>query len=119
MIVYAALILLGLLLTIGRWASQFLDFVIINPEINSHISNFSLSLMAYSGIGFTWLLGGMRFRAITILGMFFIAGNLFCETVMTILNTPDIIDAFFGFLGTTIGFLYLLAAKRYGLQSLE
>lgn len=113
------LLLLGLFLTIGRWASQFSDFVIINSEINSHISNFSLSLMAYLGIGFIWLLSGVKFNYITVLGLVFIAGNLFCETLMTILNTPDIVDAYFGIVGTLISYLFLFVTQKYGLASVE
>lgn len=117
--VYSLLILLGLALTIGRWYSQFTDFVIINSSINSHISNFSLSLMAYLGIGFIWLMGDIKFRFIMVLGVVFIAGNLFCETVMTFLNTPDIIDAYFGIVGTLISFLFLLVTKKFGLTPIK
>lgn len=118
-IVYILLLLLGLFLTIGRWTSQFSDFVIINSEINSHISNFSLSLMAYLGIGFIWLLSGVKFNYITVLGLVFIAGNLFCETLMTILNTPDIVDAYFGIVGTLISYLFLFVTQKYGLAPVE
>lgn len=118
-IVYMLLLLLGLFLTIGRWASQFSDFVIINSEINSHISNFSLSLMAYLGIGFIWMLSGVKFNYITVLGLVFIAGNLFCETLMTILNTPDIVDAYFGIFGTSISYLFLFVTQKYGLAPVK
>lgn len=119
LIIYSILILLGLLLTIGRWYSQSTDFVIINSEINSHISNLSLSLMAYLGIGFMWLMGGVNFRFIVLLGAIFIVGNILCETVMTVLNTPDIVDAYFGIAGTLISFFYLLMTKKYALVPIK
>lgn len=119
LIIYSILILLGLLLTIGRWYSQSTDFVIINSEINSHISNLSLSLMAYLGIGFMWLMGGVKFRFIVLLGAIFIVGNILCETVMTVLNTPDIVDAYFGIAGTLISFFYLLMTKKYALVPIK
>lgn len=119
LIVYSLLILLGFALTIGRWYSQYNDFVIINSAINSHISNFSLSLMSYLGIGFIWLMGGIEFRSIILLGVVFIVGNLLCETVMTFLNTPDIVDAYFGFLGTVVSFLFLFVTKKYGLTPIK
>ncbi|MGG5371277.1 hypothetical protein IGI67_002946 [Enterococcus sp. AZ196] len=117
LVVYSLLIFLGFALTIGRWYSQSTDFVIINSYINSHISNFSLSLMSYLGIGFMWLMEGVKFRSIVFLGIVYVIGNLLCETLMTFLNTPDIVDAYFGFLGTLIAFIYLLITKRFGLMS--
>lgn len=115
LVVYSLLIFLGLGLTIGRWYSQSTDFVIINTYINSHISNFSLSLMSYLGIGFIWLMGDVKFRFIIFLGIVYVIGNLLCETLMTFLNTPDIVDAYFGILGTLISFLFLFLTKKYGL----
>lgn len=119
LIVYTSLIILGFALTIGRSYSQYNDFVIINSSINSHISNFSLSLMSYLGIGFIWMMGGIRFRNIILLGIVYIIGNLLCETVMTFLNTPDIIDAYYGILGTAISFLFLVVTKKYGLVPIK
>lgn len=111
--------LFALFLTIGRWASQYATFVIINSEINSHISNFSLSLLAYLGIGYTWLFTGINFNRILLLGVVFILGNIYCETLMTFLNTPDIIDAYFGIAGTLLAFAYLLAVKVFGLIPID
>ena len=115
LVVYSLLMGLGIALTIGRWYSQSTDFVIINSYITSHISNFSLSLMSYLGNGFMWLIAGVKFRSIIFLGIVFIIGNLLCETLMTFLNTPDIVDAYFGFLGTLISFLFLFVTKKSGL----
>lgn len=62
-ILYYSLILLGALLTIIRWISAFNShIVVINEEINSHISNLSLSLIVYLAIGFTWTLQGIKFK---------------------------------------------------------
>jgi hypothetical protein len=113
--IYSLLIFLGLGLTIGRWLSQSTDFVVINTYINSHISNFSLSLMSYLGIGFILLMKDVKFRFISLLGIVYIIGNLLCETLMTFLNTPDIIDAYFGILGTMVSFLFLFLTKKFGL----
>lgn len=115
LVVYLLLILLGLGLTIGRGYSQSTDFVIINTFITAHISNFSLSLMSYLAIGFIWLMQGVKFHYIVFLGCVYVIGNLLCETVMTFLNTPDIIDAYFGVFGTLISFLFLLLMNKYGL----
>ncbi|HFL3266445.1 TPA: hypothetical protein ACG3I4_002395 [Clostridioides difficile] len=113
---FTILICIGVILTIGRWYSVIdSDFVIINAEIHSHISNLSLSLIAYVGIGQSWLLFGMRFRFIAILGIVMIVGNFICETVMGFMNTPDIMDAIYGTIGVAIAFTFLASTNKYGL----
>ena len=115
-IVYNYLILFAAILAIIRWISAFNnDIVVINAEINSHISNFVLSLVFYLGVGFTWILQKMTLRKIIILGLFIIIANIICETVMSFMNTTDIIDAIYGIVGTLIGFCYLLVVNKYGL----
>ena len=116
-IVYNYLILFAAILAIIRWISAFNnDIVVINAEINSHISNFVLSLVFYLGVGFTWILKKMTLRKIIILGLFIIIANIICETVMSFMNTTDIIDAIYGIVGTLIGFCYLLVVNKYGLE---
>lgn len=115
-IVYNYLILFAAILAIIRWISAFNnDIVVINAEINSHISNFVLSLVFYLGVGFTWILKKMTLRKIIILGLFIIIANIICETVMSFMNTTDIIDSIYGIVGTLIGFCYLLVVNKYGL----
>ena len=116
-IVYNYLILFAAILAIIRWISAFNnDIVVINAEINSHISNFVLSLVFYLGVGFTWILKKMTLRKIIILGLFIIIANIICETVMSFMNTTDIIDAIYCIVGTLIGFCYLLVVNKYGLE---
>ena len=113
---YIVIIGVGALLTIGRWLSVFNhDLVIINAEVHSHISNLSINLIAYAGIGYAWLLFGTKIRYIVVLGVLFIAGNFVYETVMTFLNTTDLLDAVYGTVGVLLVFPYLLLTKRYGL----
>lgn len=117
LIIFIALICIGILLTLGRWYSVFNnDFVIINAEIHSHISNLSLSMIAYVGIGYSWLLSGMKFRFITILGAVLIVGNFVCETHMGFMNTTDIIDALYGTVGVLSAYVYLFFTNKYGLE---
>lgn len=116
-IAYLALLFLGVLLTLGRWYSVFNpDFVILNAEVHSHISNLSLSMIAYVGIGYSWLLYGTRFRFITALGAVLIAGNFVCETLMGFMNTTDIVDAVYGTVGVLAAYVYLLFTNKYGLE---
>ena len=74
-----ALYCVGLLLTVGRWWSAINnDFVVFNAETYSHMSNFSLSMLVYLSIGYMWLLFGVKFRFIVILGAFLIIANFAC-----------------------------------------
>lgn len=115
-IAYLALVLICFLLTLGRWYSVFdPDFVVISEEVHSHISNLSLSMIAYVGIGYSWLLSGIKFRFIIALGVILIAGNFFCETLMGFMNTTDIIDAIYGTFGILAAYVYLFFTNKYGL----
>lgn len=116
LIAYPALIFINILLTLGRWYSVFNhDFVVINAEVHSHISNFSLSMIAYAGIGYSWLLSGIKFRFIIALGALLIAGNFVCETLMGFMNTTDVIDAIYGAVGVLAVYVYLFFTNKYGL----
>ena len=107
---------IGILLSLGRWLSIFSpNFVVINAEIHSHISNFSLSMLFYLYAGFVWLLSGVKFRYIICLGIFIIISNFLCETLMGFMNTADIIDAVYGTAGTLIVLIYLSFANHFGL----
>ena len=116
-IVYNFLILFAAILAFTRWMSVFNnDIIVINAEINSHISNFALSLVFYLGVGFTWILQKKTFHKIILLGVFLIVANILCETVMGFMNTTDILDAVSGIVGTLIGFCYFLVINKYGLE---
>lgn len=118
-IMFSAFIVIGILLTLGRWYSAFdNDFVIINENVHSHISNLSLSVIAYVGIGYSWLLSGVKLRFVTALGAVLIAGNLVCETLMGFMNTTDIIDAIYGTVGVLAVYVYLFLLNKFGLTEL-
>lgn len=119
-IIYIMLICIGLLLTIGRWYSVVNnDFVLFSKEIQSHISNLSLSMIVYLGIGYTWLLMGQKFRIVVVLGIFLIVANLVCETLILFLNTPDIIDFVYGVIGIGIAFIFLFFCNKYGFKKIK
>lgn len=115
---YLVFIFIGIALTLGRWYSVFEPgFVIFNAEVHSHISNLSLSMIAYVGIGCSWLLYGTKFGFIMILGALLIAGNFVCETLMGSMNTTDIVDAIYGAVGVLAAYIYLFFTKKYGLEA--
>lgn len=110
------ILLLGVVLTILRWRNTFNpNIVVINSEITSHVSNFSLSLITYLAIGSMWILLGTEFRYVFYLGVFMIAANFICETLMGFMNTADIKDALYGTIGIVIVFIYLWYVNKYGL----
>lgn len=110
----------GFVLTLIRWLKVFnSDFVVINPEITSHISNFSLSLLAYLVIGSLWLTSGVKFRFVVVFGAFLIVANFICETLLSSINTVDIVDAIYGTVGVIPGFIYFYCVNRNGLIPID
>lgn len=87
------------------------------PDFYQHISNFSISYLLLSGIGFMWLLLGVKFKYITWLAIFISISNFVYELWISILNTPDIVDACYGLSGTVLAFLFLFITKNYGLKA--
>ena len=86
------------------------------PDFYQHVSNFAISYLLYAGFGLMWLLLGVPFKFITIAGIIIVCINFIYELWIGILNTPDLIDAYYGFWGTLLAFLFLLATKAVGLQ---
>ena len=86
------------------------------PDFYQHISNFSLSYLLYSGIGYFWLMMGVKFKFLIYFGIALLLANLIYELFISILNTPDITDAYFGFAGIFLGFLFLYSVYRFGLK---
>src|SRR5690554_4457879 len=97
-------LLLGFVLILfsGRKSNFFKsDYILeILPGFYQHISNFSISYLLYAGIGYFWLLMGLKFQYIIFLGIAILAANFIYELFIPILNTTDIVDAYFGFAGT-------------------
>ena len=115
-IVQLLLVCFGFVLTLIRWLNVFnSNFLVINTEITSHITNFSLSLIAYLVIGSLWLTSGVRFRFVVVLGAFMIVANLICEILLSSINTVDIIDAIYGTVGIIIVFIYFYCVNSNGL----
>ena len=86
------------------------------PDFYSHISNFCLSYILYSGIGYFWIMAGVRFKYIVGLGIVILASNFTFELFINVLNTPDIIDAYYGTAGTVVAFLFLLVSYKFGFK---
>ena len=73
-------------------------------------------MIVYLGIGYSWLLRGVKFRFIVLLGLFLTLGNFICETLMGFMNSTDLIDAVYGVIGIAAGFVFLLVTNQRGLM---
>jgi hypothetical protein len=118
---YYAIFASAILLIFGYWLEELgISFILHDiPEIRSHVSNFAISLVVYMGLGYAWLLFGVKFRLIAILGVVMSVANLLCETVLGFMNTVDIVDALYGIAGVVMSFAYLTALWKCGLISVS
>ncbi|MBB6680826.1 hypothetical protein H4O20_05165 [Aequorivita sp. 609] len=89
------------------------------PEFYSHISNFCLSYILYSGIGYFWIMAGVKFKYIVGLGIVILASNFIFELFINVLNTPDIIDAYYGVTGTLFALLFLFISYKFGFKAIK
>lgn len=89
------------------------------PDFYSHISNFSLTLIIFVTMGYMGLLFGIRLKQIIIIGIILVIINLIFEFFITVLNTPDKIDAIYGFIAVFLGLVFLFAMKKKGLRQNE
>ena len=89
------------------------------PEFYSHISNFCLSYILYSGIGYFFFFFGVKFKYIVGLGIVILASNFIFELFINVLNTPDIIDAYYGVTGTLFALLFLFISYKFGFKAIE
>jgi len=114
---YFLLILVGVFLILS-YLFEFFKIGFIKqftPDFYFHVSNFSISIIFYLGIGYSWMIQGVKFRYIAVLGAAMVIANVACETVMGFMNTTDLVDAVYGIIGTAIGFVYMTLIYKYGL----
>ena len=96
---------------------RFCYIFVINETINSHITNFTLSVLLCVLIGYLLQLFGKKYNSNIIVGMVIILSNFIYETFLPILNTTDIVDAVYGLVGTIISLIYLYIISKYGFKT--
>ncbi|WP_313111199.1 hypothetical protein [Aequorivita sediminis] len=64
-------------------------------------------------------MAGVKFKYIVGLGIVILATNFIFELFINILNTPDIIDAYYGVTGTLFAFLFLFVSYKFGFKANE
>ncbi|MBN7816968.1 hypothetical protein [Algoriphagus pacificus] len=115
---YLAILGFSLLLFFGRNFKGIRIGALVNmmPGFYYHISNFSLTLMIFATVGYVGLMVGLKLKHIIFIGIVFGIVNLIFELFISILNTPDKTDAFFGMIGVFLGLIFLSAMKKKGLK---
>lgn len=111
----AAIFLFCLILVVIRWLNIFnKNIIVVNETVNSHITNFTISILMCVLIGYLLLMAGKKYSSNVIVGIILILANFIYETFLSVLNTTDIIDAVYGLLGVLISLIYLYFINRYG-----
>lgn len=106
------------ILVVIRWINIFNSYIfVINETINSHITNFTLSVLLCVLIGYLLQLFGKKYNSNIIVGMVIILSNFIYEIFLPILNTTNIVDAVYGLVGTIISLIYLYIISKYGFKT--
>ena len=104
-----------MVLTVIRWLDIFnADIYVINETVNSHITNFTLSLLLCTFIGYLLLSAGKKYISNAVIGILLIIANFIYELLLPVLNTRDVIDALYGLAGVAVSLIYLFVISRYG-----
>ena len=108
-------------LFMGRKPGMFRSETIIDhvPGFYSHVFNFSLSWLLLAGVGFLWLMMGLRIRHMALAALALIVANVAYEFLLPWLNTRDPIDALYGVVGTLLAFAWMWIIHRFGLMPIR
>lgn len=108
---------LCLILIVIRWLNIFNEnILVVNKIINSHITNFTISVMLCVLIGYLLLVAGKKYISNIIVGVLLVIANYIYEMFLSVLNTTDIIDAVYGLFGVMISLIYLYFISKYGFE---
>ena len=100
-----------------RWLNTFNnDIFVITREINSHITNFTISMMLCTLVGYLLLSTNGKYKSVIIFGILVIIANIIYETILPILNTVDFIDAVYGIVAVVLSFIYLYFLDKKGFE---
>ena len=106
-----------LILVAIRWINMFNENVlVVNEVINSHITNFTISVLLCILMGYLLLVFGKKYTSNIIVGIFLILANFIYEAFLPMLNTTDIIDAVYGLIGVLFSLVYLYYISKNGFE---
>lgn len=87
-------------------------------EVCSHISNFAITSIMVALMAFIMGLQGAPFKSVIWLGAVAIVLNFVVELFVPILNTPDVIDAFYGVAGVVLTCAIMYIFYKTGIRDL-
>lgn len=105
-------------LFLGRKPGVFRSQAIIDavPGFYTHVFNFTLSYLLLAGIGFLWVMMGVKLRHLVAAAAALVVGNIAYEFLLPLLNTRDPVDAAYGIAGTLCALAWLWIIMRFGLR---
>lgn len=106
------------LLFLGRKPGAFRSQALVElmPGFYSHVLNFSLSYLLLAGVGFVWVLMGVRLRHVAWAALALVVANVVYEFLLPVLNTRDPVDVAYGVAGTLLAFAWLAIVTHFGLR---
>lgn len=116
-LLFMILSMAGIILFYGRSYREirFKYILDIAPYFYVHVSNLIFSFFLILFIGFVSLMYGAKMKLVLAICLFLILFNFFYEMYIPILNTPDLYDASFGFLGSLLAVFLLIVINKYGM----
>ena len=89
----------------------------IVAEVSSHISNFAITSLMVALLAFIMTLQGAPFKSVIWLAITAVLINFIVEVLISILNTPDIIDAYYGSAGVLLTVAAMYGFFKVGIQT--
>lgn len=117
-LVYLILFIVVVLLFAGRSFKEIqIEFLMKElPGFYSHISNFVISFELCLVVGYLEVWFKQSLKGTIIFAGFLLLANFIYEWFVSVLNTPDKIDAYYGFAGSLSVFLYHFLNLKFGLM---
>lgn len=114
---HLALLGVAMALFMGRTKTALRSDTILDiaPTFYSHVSNLGIAYLLCAGIGYAWLMMGVRRSHVLLFCLAVGVCNVVYEWWLPILNTRDPMDAWYGLAGTAAAALVLGLIDRFGM----
>ncbi len=116
---FLILLVLFMLLLLGRKSEALRPESLLHylPDFYLHVSNLAISFLILMIGGYFGLMAGINVKGLSILAIIIILANFIYEMFIPVINECDIVDAYYGTVGTMIGLLWLLLMKKIGMKT--
>lgn len=117
-LLYFAFLLFAMLIFLSKKEESLRFDLLLNafPNYTDHISNFSISLILVLVAGFLSGIQNKSIKGAYVVAGLLIVANLVYELFLPFINTMDIIDAYYGIVGSIFPFLFLIPYEKFGIQ---